>query len=155
MRSLNSIEILPASAGAFIMVSLAALLYGGTHRSLGAWQIATKASGSASAQAPHGQEHLTLSRQRRSAAHRISAAADTATLNTAVSNLPAEVSTGGNGGPQVIQQQEPNLMGQRHSLPATNGLDRLLLEGRFSVDRRRGQLAFEWSLCTIRCQQAA
>jgi hypothetical protein len=155
VRSLNNIEILPAFAGAFIMVSLAALLYGGTQRSLGAWQLAAKASGSASAQAPHGQEHLGLSRQRRSAAHRISAAADTAALNTAVRNLPAEASAGGNGGPQVIQQQAPHPMGQRHSLPATNGLDRLLLEGRFSIDRRRGQLAFEWSLSTIRCHEVA
>lgn len=140
------------------MVSLAALLYGGTRQSLGAWQLATKASGSAPAHAPQGHGHLALSRKRhRPAAKHISAEASEPSLNVAVTQLPAGPSANGdgNGGPQVVQQQAPHPMGQRHSLPATNGLDRLQLEGRFSVDRRRGQLAFEWSLSTIRCQQAA
>ena len=153
---MNNTEVLPASTGAFIMISLAALLYGGTHRSLGAWQLATKTSGSASAQAPHGHGHLALSRRHHRPATKLtSAGASTSPLRTAVRQLPAETSADGTGGPQAVLQQAPHPMGQRHSLPATNGLDRLLLEGRFSVDRRRGQLAFEWSLSTIRCHEVA
>lgn len=51
----------------------------------------------------------------------------------------------------MLQRQADGGMGQHSSLPAKNGLDHLLLEGRFSVDRRRRQLTFEWPLSTIRC----
>ena len=156
MHSMNNTEVFPTSAGAFIMVSLAALLYGGTHRPLGAWQLASKTSGSASAQAPRGHGHLAVSRRHHRPATRLtSAEASTSSLRTAVRRLPAEPSADGTGGPQAVLQQAPQPMGQRHSLPATNGLDRLLLEGRFSVDRRHRQLAFEWSLSTIRCHEVA
>ena len=156
MHSMNNTEVLPTSAGAFIMVSLAALLYGGTLRSLGAWQLATKTPGSASAPAPHGHGHLALSRRHhRPATNLISAGGSTSSSRTPVRQLPAEPGADGTGGPQAALRQAPHPMGQRHSLPATNGLDRLLLEGRFSVDRRRGQLAFEWSLSTIRCHEVA
>jgi hypothetical protein len=61
----------------------------------------------------------------------------------------------GHGNVQPTLQQAVHPMGQRRKLPTTNDLDRLLLEGRFGVDSQRGQLAFEWSLSTIRCSHLA
>jgi hypothetical protein len=123
------------------------------HPTSGAWKLATKAASTDSARPAHGHEHPALGRQNRPAAYQTSATGSepslTATADQLQAGSAAELS--GHGSVQVTLQQTTHPMGQRHSLPTTNGLDRLLLEGRFSADRRRGQLAFEWSLSTIRC----
>jgi hypothetical protein len=136
-------------AGALIVVSLTGLLYGGMHNTSGAWQLATKAGGSRE-WAAHGQRPDAFGRP---ATHQVSTMNNVALFTAAVEQRHACGTADGNGHGylQPMPQQAIHPAGQHQKLPATNDLDHLLLEGRFGVDSRRGQLAFEWSHSTIRC----
>lgn len=152
--------------GAIVSVCLGALLLTTVTQRSNVWQLAHQASsGIAPANAlPQPMKHSSqqpasdLAHHPRQPDSRAEAAklpaAPSARQSGAGSTTPSGLHDG-SAAQQAQRQQQAAPMGQTVGLPAGRGLDRLRLEGRFSVDRHHGELTFEWPLSTIRWVSAA